>query len=226
MILTIFTGAHGRLHIYEGDHTNFEHLHHSGSFKTFLSKLEDAEDTLNLLDFPRTDGDCPDIIQLLSDDLHAFRSTFALGTSTRRKRPSPDPTKPGPGLMQAGSDNSQPITPSILQADRIMNSGGPEIMEHDVNRARRWALASQHTFFTYPHYDASGFCTWSMITTGTKVWSYISLDVSKTRTLQEASQQSINLASAAATTDSVDAPEVFPKLATAHNLFLTPGTLL
>ena len=107
-----------------------------------------------------------------------------------------------------------------------MSPSGPEIMEHDVNHAQRWGLTSQHTFFTYPHYDTSGFCTWSMITTGTKVWSYISLNVSETRTLQEASQQSINLASVAATTESVDAPEVIPKLATAHNLFLTPGTLL
>ena len=127
---------------------------------------------------------------------------------------------------EVGISTPQEVTVAMAEADQIMDTAGPQVIENDVGRARRWALASGNTFYTYPHYDAAGFCTWSMLSTGTKVWSYLRPKVHDEASTTEASQTILQLAGAAATSESTSAPEEIPKLATAHNLFLTPGTLL
>lgn len=102
---------------------------------------------------------------------------------------------------------------------------GPSVLEHDVNRLRRWALLTGDGFYTYPHYDASGLCTWMQVSTGVKIWSYLRIRNADTDTASS-SKQFIKVVNSAGIWNYKTASKKLPTLADLHNLFLTPGTLL
>lgn len=220
----IVVGARGRLEVYNQTTPNLSSVHVDGVFEDLANNITIPTDTYNLLDFPNEDGWRPELIERLADDVFGFKTTFMFGTGMQKKRPNPDPVKKA--LTEAGLSTRQDLTPDMIQHMQIMDTAGPQVRENDIQRSRRWCLASGHTFFTYPHYDAAGFCTWSMVTTGTKVWSYLRPDLGDNTSTREASKIILRLVKASITTESVEAPEAIPKVATPHNLFLTPGTLL
>lgn len=124
----------------------------------------------------------------------------------------------------------------------------PNFVQTDVVKQRQWALASGKGFYTYPHVDGSGLCTWVYLTEGTKLWSYLRpksreendpsdklvsgdaesrkrkrtpLDSFKLSKVYEQYQ-----AMADCTHEHEDAPVKIPELADTHNLLLEPGVLL
>lgn len=79
-------------------------------------------------------------------------------------------------------------------------------------------------FFTWPHHDAAGLLTWTMLHTGMKIWSYI-IPKNPARDTEGASKQYVELVKAMEHI-SVDTENQLPKLATVHNFFLAPNTIL
>ena len=181
--------------------------------------------SVNLIDFPIKHGRRPRVIDRVSDDVICWTTTHKIGYGKLQKLPNPNPLK----IVRnhAGSSIPVPITEEMLFGQRAeLNSFGPVLKENDVYRARTWALASGHTFYTYPHYDGAGFCTYSLLTTGTKVWSYLVMSGNLGVGTREASKANIKLANACGPTEYTSAPDIVPNLATPSNVFLTPGTVL
>lgn len=107
-------------------------------------------------------------------------------------------------------------------------SNPPGIVEHDVIAQREWVLASGPGFYTYGHVDGSGLCTFTFLTTGTKLWSYVTMkpppdlqDSDEARPVFSHYTKVINSASTY-----LRAPDVLPELTTCHNVVLRPGSLL
>ena len=226
--LTSKSAAKGRVQYIkdsEEEHLpNLSKLYGASSFHDFLEKLKDPLDVVNLLDIPIDDGHRPELIKMLSADVHAWNSTFSLGATTKPGMPSRNPliyTK-----SRAGSRVAKPLTPEAIVSDLNIDHAGPGQREFDITRWRRWALASGNTFYTYPHYDASGLCTWSMITVGMKVWSYLRPKIDDPTSIPEAAKAFINVANAAGSVNYGKASTTLPAMVGLHNLFLTPGTLL
>lgn len=103
-------------------------------------------------------------------------------------------------------------------------NAGPSETNYDLLTYRRWVLLSGGGFVTWPHYDAAGFCTWTLLTCGAKLWGYV-LPKKEGITTSEASK--IYLEMAQAMDLYYGSPETdVPHLADIFNLLLTPGTLL
>lgn len=107
----------------------------------------------------------------------------------------------------------------------------PEFIQTDAIKQRQWALASGDGFYTYPHVDGSGLCTWVYLTEGSKLWSYLRLkqrgggeDVHMEFKLTDVYQQYQDIAECSQMYD--EAPKKIPELAETHNLLLEPGVLL
>ena len=101
---------------------------------------------------------------------------------------------------------------------------GPSYIEKDVERMRRWMLLSGTSFYTWPHHDAAGLLTWTMLLTGMKLWSYVVPNDPKTD-LESAAKQYVDLINAMDHI-SIDTENQLPNMATAHNFFLAPNTIL
>ena len=101
---------------------------------------------------------------------------------------------------------------------------GPSYIEKDVERMRRWILLSGTSFYTWPHHDAAGLLTWTMLLTGMKLWSYVVPNDPKTD-LESAAKQYVDLINAMDHI-SIDTENQLPDMATAHNFFLAPNTIL
>lgn len=101
---------------------------------------------------------------------------------------------------------------------------GPSYIESDVDKMRRWMLLSGASFYTWPHHDAAGLLTWSMLLTGMKMWSYVVPNDPETDA-ELAARQYVELVEAMDHI-SVDTENRLPDIATAHNLFLAPNTIL
>ncbi|KAI0091803.1 hypothetical protein BDY19DRAFT_904403 [Irpex rosettiformis] len=101
---------------------------------------------------------------------------------------------------------------------------GAIMVERDVDRMRRWMLLGSSQFYTYPHHDAAGLVTWTCLLNGLKIWSYI-LPKEQPKNMEHASKiyteiiQSLHHIG-------IDTENRLPAIATAHNLFLAPSTLL
>ena len=101
---------------------------------------------------------------------------------------------------------------------------GPSYIEKDVEKMRRWMLLSGASFYTWPHHDAAGLLTWSMLLAGMKLWSYVVPNDPETDA-ESAARQYVELVNAMDHI-SVDTENQLPDMATAHNLFLAPNTIL
>ena len=101
---------------------------------------------------------------------------------------------------------------------------GPSYIESDVEKMRRWMLLSGASFYTWPHHDTGGLLTWSMLLTGMKLWSYV-VPNDPAIDAESASRQHVELVNAMDHI-SVDTENRLPDMATAHNLFLAPNTIL
>lgn len=101
---------------------------------------------------------------------------------------------------------------------------GPSYIENDVEKMRRWMLLSGVSFYTWPHHDAAGLLTWTMLLTGMKLWSYIVPNDPETGS-ESSSKQYVELINAMDHI-SVDTENRLPDMATAHNFFLAPNTIL
>ena len=101
---------------------------------------------------------------------------------------------------------------------------GPSYIEKDVEKMRRWMLLSGASFYTWPHHDAAGLLTWSMLLAGMKLWSYVVPNDPETDA-ESAARQYVELVNAIDHI-SVDTENRLPDMATAHNLFLAPNTIL
>ena len=125
----------------------------------------------------------------------------------------------------AGSSTAQQLTEDDISRDTQMQVGGPFEIKFDIGRLRRWTLLTGPYFFTYPHYDASGLATFMVVTTGMKIWSYLQPTVLE-GPCEDVSRHFLKIAAAASAHLYSTAPDRLPSLALAHNIFLTPGTLL
>ena len=85
-------------------------------------------------------------------------------------------------------------------------------------------LLSGASFYTWPHHDNAGLLTWTMLLTGMKLWSYV-VPKDPATDAESASRQYVELVKAMDHI-SVDTENRVPELATAHNLFLAPNTIL
>ncbi|KAI0083681.1 hypothetical protein BDY19DRAFT_998365 [Irpex rosettiformis] len=101
---------------------------------------------------------------------------------------------------------------------------GTIMVERDVDRMRRWMLLGSSQFYTYPHHDAAGLVTWTRLLNGLKIWSYI-LPKKQPKNLEQSSKVYTEIIQSLHHIGS-DTENRLPALATAHNLFLFPGTLL
>ena len=160
----------------------------------------------------------------LASDVQAWKKTFRLGFTEQKRMPDMHPIKTV--MKSAGSSIPRQITPDIVISKRCVDNAGPGVKENDIGRSRYWALASGNTFYTYPHYDASGMCTWGMLTVGTKVWSYLRPNIENDKNTKEASRALISIANKCGPVQWPQASTKLPPKASVHNLFLTPGTLL
>lgn len=118
-----------------------------------------------------------------------------------------------------GKDGENP-TRYIINCD----ANGSYVQETDISKLRRWTLLSSRGFVTYPHHDASGLCTWTTLTSGSKAWCYL-VPKRKPQTMKQASRVYIRIALDA---DHMDcASEVLlQEHSEAHVLFLTKNSLL
>ncbi len=145
--------------------------------------------------------------RLLSDDVNAWQASdmFTFVDKPTRKR----------SRQQASFE-------SIIRC----SSNGRPTDDRDISRSRRWALLSARGFYTHSHTDAGGFCTWTMLTCGGKVWGYVypkgHFDPTNCR---QASAAYIHLTDAADYLNGT--PEVdLQQCAIVRNIILAPGTLL
>ena len=51
-----------------------------------------------------------------------------------------------------------------------LNATGPLVMDYDLAKLSHWDLVTMGGFYTYPHHDANGYCTWVSVRCGAKVW--------------------------------------------------------
>ncbi|KAI0085722.1 hypothetical protein BDY19DRAFT_908924 [Irpex rosettiformis] len=101
---------------------------------------------------------------------------------------------------------------------------GALTVERDVDRMRRWMLLGSSHFYTYPHHDAAGLVTWTCLLNGLKIWSYI-VPKEQPKNMEDASKIYTKLIQSLHHIG-VNTENRLPSLATTHNLFLFPGTLL
>lgn len=160
----------------------------------------------------------------LAGNVHCWKKTFRLGYQEKTRLPTNHPIRNQP--TSAGSSSARTITQEMILEHRNHSLGGPGVKEIDLGRTRYWALASGHTFYTYPHYDASGMGTWSIVTAGIKVWSYLRCNISNPRGTVDTSKAIVDIANALGPTVYEKTPTLVPTMATPHNIFLTAGTLL
>lgn len=106
----------------------------------------------------------------------------------------------------------------------------PTFLQTDISDQRQWALASGPGFYTFPHVDGSGLCTWVYLTAGSKIWSYLRPKPEEGRsTIQEFQLKDVyqhykNIGEASNNYNV--APEKIPASADTYNVFLEPGVLL
>ena len=124
----------------------------------------------------------------------------------------------------------------MLSADEnafnLTNGTNPSKYLHDdVLRQREWALATGSFYLTYAHVDASGLCTYSYLTTGTKLWSYVMAkhpevteDADHETLITELFVRFKDIAETGAEYKIVH--EYLPERASCHNVVLREGVLL
>ena len=95
---------------------------------------------------------------------------------------------------------------------------------YDVISATNWTLMTGGGFLTTNHFDAAGWCTWSIITCGEKVWAYQE-PKSNPRDEESASRAYIEIAKASDQWTQKTEDEL-PKIAFSRSICLKPGTLL
>ncbi|KAI0086701.1 hypothetical protein BDY19DRAFT_995711 [Irpex rosettiformis] len=105
-----------------------------------------------------------------------------------------------------------------------MRNEGAVNVERDVDRMRRWMLLGSAQFYTYPHHDAAGLITWTCLLNGLKIWSYV-LPKEQPKNMEQASKVYTEVIQSLHHIER-DTENLLPTIATAHNLFLFPGTLL
>ena len=138
-------------------------------------------------------------------------------------------------VLAALTDFGRRISDEARALETNLQELQPEFIQIDVLKQRQWALASGPGFYTYPHVDGSGLCTWVYLTEGTKLWSYLRPKLRQEDDgedgapptefrLSDVYQQYMDLARYSHEYN--EAPTKMPKLADTHNLLLEPGVLL
>lgn len=135
---------------------------------------------------------------------------------------SPQPTSSS-GSARSSSNNPKPKNDFDFQYTGFSGER-PEYTEWDVDRMRRWLILSSAMFYTYPHHDTAGLTTWVELLSGLKIWSYI-VPKDRATDAKTASEQYTEMI-AALNHISMDTENRLPALASVHNIFLFPGTLL
>ncbi|KAI0058927.1 hypothetical protein BV25DRAFT_1918846 [Artomyces pyxidatus] len=140
-----------------------------------LSKTQDA--CGNLMDSLQVDGGAPPFIEAVSDDVWAWKTTCREGyeeegvklQSQVKKGSVKARKKAMEAARQAGEDPA---------ADEV----GPRIATIDSFNFRHWDLVTMAGFFTWPHHDANGLCTWASVRDGAKIWGMIRFRDNRTAT--------------------------------------------
>ncbi|KAI0056193.1 hypothetical protein BV25DRAFT_1842471 [Artomyces pyxidatus] len=57
------------------------------------------------------------------------------------------------------------------ETDPPINKVGPRFASIDAHRFRHWDLMTTSGFYTFPHHDANGLCTWASVRDGCKIWA-------------------------------------------------------
>ena len=120
------------------------------------------------------------------------------------------------------------LTGHVLQLENV---------QADLHKYRLWSLITGGGYYTYPHVDGSGLCTWISVTHGSKYWAILHMADSgfragKTSTRLRHKQSAIVAAAferykkiASASNDYLVAPIKLPGLATVYVIKLEPGML-
>ncbi|KAI0747473.1 hypothetical protein BC629DRAFT_920579 [Irpex lacteus] len=119
---------------------------------------------------------------------------------------------------------STSTTPEFTFTYNCTNGNGAVSYGRDIDKWRRWLLLTTAMFFTWPHHDASGLCTWMLLTCGLKIWCYIvPKDLADNPT--EASKAYIELIRAS-NHIALPTEELLPGIAEVYIVFLEPDVLL
>jgi hypothetical protein len=199
-------------------HDDHRNIYGRGTMQDFMREVEKREDEVNLLDIKNPPGAQPWIIECVFLDL----------------------------ITLFGSPN---FCCSLLADDKLafnatLSSYNPAFVESDLVHMWKWGLATGPGFYSYPHADGSGLCTWAYLTVGTKLWGYLTLKEpdeelsrpTKRRKSRRSPHEEAHKQTAAAfsqyktlatySNEYSQAPSHVPPLATSHNIVLQPGMLL
>lgn len=149
---------------------------------------------------------------MVADDIRAWDQTSRIGVAG-----IPD--------TYFGPDRLNPERKPKGHYYLVRYEGGPNNIEGDVFKTRRWTLVSGAGFHTMPHYDASGLCTFTLLPCGGKAWGFV-LPPNRNATARDAWETYVEMA---VNCDHVreESETLLPAMGcTVHNLLLTPGTLL
>lgn len=98
-------------------------------------------------------------------------------------------------------DARQAVLDSMFKEPPLKPEGPPKTVPLDLLLARHWNLVTMAGFYTWPHHDANGLCTWGSVQgDGAKLWGIITfrdaaLETSTSTEKMLALMESLTLAS-------------------------------
>lgn len=108
----------------------------------------------------------------------------------------------------------------------------PNVIQQDLNDARRWALLSGPGFYSFPHVDGSGLASYLAMTCGVKYWAVLwpkePITGDTAAIYREKTEAAFRIYAQIArySNNYTQAPIVLPDMTTVHVFKLAPGMLL
>lgn len=149
-------------------------LHGHGLVSSFMKIVKTHFNCINVLDHPQATGPAPELIEwvenmvyikasiwfhlysFLSTDYQAWNTTSGISFAT-------DFHKSDTISVEKSVRANISIHHSPKHISGFHNYAkvcGSSILEHNINQLCKWAFPTRDEFYTYPHYDTSGLCTY------------------------------------------------------------------
>ncbi|KAI0054321.1 hypothetical protein BV25DRAFT_1843748, partial [Artomyces pyxidatus] len=142
--------------------------HVNTSLREFL-RLSNTEDACgNLMDSPEVNGPTPPFVAEVADDVWAWKVTAREGYEEEGIALQANAKRGGLQAREAAIKEARNSSD-----DATANQLGPRVATLDTVNLRHWDLVTMAGFFTWPHQDANGLCTWASIRDGAKLWGMI-----------------------------------------------------
>ncbi|KAI0062399.1 hypothetical protein BV25DRAFT_1838261 [Artomyces pyxidatus] len=142
--------------------------HVDATLEEFLRLSRTEEACGNLMDSPQVDDCAPTFVRSLADDRWAWKVTAREGYEKEglslQKLTLKDTQKARSDAMQIAKDADR---------DPVPDDVGPRVATVDSFHFRHWDLVTMSGFYTWPHHDANGLCTWGSVRDGAKMWGMI-----------------------------------------------------